>query len=151
DDPEVLFLDEPTDGVDPVGRRHIRDVLLACKEGGTTIFINSHLLSEVERTCDRVAILHKGRIVREGSVEELTRPTLRFRLGLDEAPGSPLPQVEGVAVAASNGHLEVSATDLGALNRLIDRLRGEDRTIAELTPMRSDLEDVFVETVQRET
>jgi ABC-2 type transport system ATP-binding protein len=151
DDPQILFLDEPTDGVDPVGRRHIRDVLLARKQGGTTIFINSHLLSEVERTCDRVAILHKGRIVREGSVETLTRPTLRFRLGLDEAPGSPLPQVEGVDITANNGHLEVSATDLDALNRLIDRLRGERRRIGELTPLRSDLEDVFVETVRRES
>lgn len=151
DDPEVLFLDEPTDGVDPVGRRDIRDILLARRQGGTTIFINSHLLSEVERTCDRVAILHNGRIVREGSVETLTRPTLRFRLSLDEAPGSPLPEVEGVGVEANNGHLEVSATDFDALNRLIDRLRGQGRRIAELTPLRSDLEDVFVETVERES
>lgn len=144
DDPDLLFLDEPTDGVDPVGRRHIRSVLLAARERGTTIFINSHLLSEVERTCDRVAILNHGRIVREGSVEALTRPTLRFRLRLDDASARPLPAVPGVALAARNGHLEAEATDLEALNRMVDELRRQGRLIAEMSPLRSDLEEVFV-------
>ena len=71
-DPDILFLDEPTDGVDPIGRKEIREVLLHFKEEGKTIFLNSHLLSEVEMICDEVAILDKGRLIRRGTVEELT-------------------------------------------------------------------------------
>ena len=65
-EPRVLLLDEPTDGVDPVGRAEIRDVLLQLKNEKRTVFLNSHLLSEVERLCDRVAILERGQVVREG-------------------------------------------------------------------------------------
>jgi ABC-2 type transport system ATP-binding protein len=67
--PDVIFLDEPTDGVDPVGRRDIRELLITLKKRGATIFINSHLLGEVELICDRVAILRKGKLIREGSVQ----------------------------------------------------------------------------------
>src|SRR5437867_11780295 len=70
-DPDLLFLDEPTDGVDPIGRKEIRDLLLDLKHKGKTIFLNSHLLSEVELICDRVAILNKGDLIKEGSVDEL--------------------------------------------------------------------------------
>src|SRR5215212_11345474 len=71
--PRVLLLDEPTDGVDPVGRREIRDLLREEAQGGTTVLLNSHLLSEIELTCDRVAVLRNGKVAAFGSVEELTR------------------------------------------------------------------------------
>ncbi len=149
DEPDVLFLDEPTDGVDPVGRRQIRDILLAARAHGTTIFINSHLLSEVERTCDRVAILHEGRVVREGTVQDLTTTARRFRLRLgDEHPiaaGDLL--IEGLRVVANNGAAEIEVPDLETLNRLVDRLRAERRLIAEISPVRAALEDVFIEVV----
>ena len=149
DRPEVLFLDEPTDGVDPVGRRHIRDILRATRADGTTVFINSHLLSEVERTCDRVAILDRGRVVRTGSVDDLTRPGRSYRVGVAEpaaVPAAALPGA-GVTVAARDGHLDVEADDLPALNALIDRLRAAGAVITELVPTRSALEDVFIEVV----
>lgn len=144
DEPEVLLLDEPTDGVDPLGRRHIRNVLLELRRLGTTIFINSHLLSEVERTCDRVAVLDRGRLVREGRVDELTDSLLRFRLRLAEAAPGPLPAVPGVQVRARNGHFELEAHDLAALNRLVDELRAGGRLIVELAPLRAELEEVFL-------
>jgi ABC-2 type transport system ATP-binding protein len=152
DEPDVLFLDEPTDGVDPVGRRQIRDILLATRARGTTVFINSHLLSEVERTCDRVAILHHGRVIREGTVEGLTAPAHCFRLRL--APGEP-PSAErlhamGAIVVGRNGALDVEVPDLETLNRLIDALRAERLLIAEVSPLRTALEDVFVEVVGEE-
>ncbi|MFH1177806.1 MAG: ABC transporter ATP-binding protein [Acidobacteriota bacterium] len=152
DEPEVLFLDEPTDGVDPVGRRHIRDILQDVRSRGTTIFINSHLLSEVERTCDRVCILHRGKVVREGKVEDLTRSTQRFKLRLaNGVPDDPARlAVPGAAITTQNGHLEVAAETLDALNTLVDRLRAERLLIAEITPIRSDLEDVFIEVVSEE-
>ncbi|MCS7271366.1 MAG: ABC transporter ATP-binding protein, partial [Gemmataceae bacterium] len=91
--PEVLFLDEPTDGVDPVGRREIRELMIRLREQGRTIFLNSHLLGEVELICDRVAILRQGRLVLEGSVDDLTRQRGCFEIGL--ASGEVLP-VEAV-------------------------------------------------------
>jgi ABC-2 type transport system ATP-binding protein len=152
DEPNVLFLDEPTDGVDPVGRRQIRDILLATRTSGTTVFINSHLLSEVERTCDRVAILHRGRVIREGTVEGLTRPTQRFRLRLASGELPPAERLRslGASVVSSNGSLEVEVMDLEALNRLVDALRAERLLIAEISPLRAALEDVFVEVIGEE-
>ena len=152
DEPEILFLDEPTDGVDPVGRRRIRDILLATRHGGTTVFINSHLLSEVERTCDRVAILHQGRVVRQGTVNDLTTPAMRYRvrLGDGQAAAPELLAGEGVSVVAGNGSFEVAVADLAALNRLVDRLRADRLLIAEVSPLRAALEDVFIEVVESE-
>ena len=70
--PRLLVLDEPSDGVDPVGRKHIRDVLQALEQQGVTIFLNSHLLAEVELFCREVAIIQKGKLALTGTVEELT-------------------------------------------------------------------------------
>lgn len=150
DRPEVLLLDEPTDGVDPVGRRHIRDVLIAERERGATILINSHLLSEVERTCGRVAILDRGRVVREAAVEELTRAGLRFRIRVEGGPEEPATAVSGVTLARCNGYFEVEADSIGALNAFVDALRRDGRLLTEVTPVRSDLEDVFVKLVEGE-
>ena len=152
DEPDILFLDEPTDGVDPVGRRDIRDILLAARAAGTTIFINSHLLSEVERTCDRVAILHRGRVIREGTVAGLTAPTHRFRMRLAEGAPPPPERLRelGARLTNDDGAIEVEVPDLETLNRLIDALRAERALIAELAPLRPELEDVFVEVIGEE-
>jgi ABC-2 type transport system ATP-binding protein len=147
DRPEVLLLDEPTDGVDPVGRRHIRDVLLAERERGTSILVNSHLLSEVERTCGRVAILDRGRVVREAAIDELTRGGLRFRVRAEGGVVEPATPVPGVGLTRCNGYLDVEAESLDALNALLDALRRDGRLLTEVTPLGSDLEDVFVKLV----
>jgi ABC-2 type transport system ATP-binding protein len=70
--PALLLLDEPTSGLDPIGIKEVRDIILDMQQRGATIFINSHLLSEVERTCSRVAIINKGRIVKSGNKEDLS-------------------------------------------------------------------------------
>ncbi len=70
-EPRLIVMDEPTADLDPIGRRSVRNQIAAIKERGATVFLNSHLLSEVERLCDRVAIVNKGRLVAEGSMEEL--------------------------------------------------------------------------------
>jgi ABC-2 type transport system ATP-binding protein len=77
--PDLLVLDEPTDGIDPLGRRQIRDVILQAGRRGATIFLNSHLLAETERVCDHVAVLHKGRVVKAGPLATLRR-TDAFRV-----------------------------------------------------------------------
>ncbi len=88
-DPNLIILDEPTDGVDPLGRREIRELMGRLKERGHTIFLNSHLLGEVELVCDRVAILQQGTLVREGTIAELTKQKGRYEIAV--APGQQFP------------------------------------------------------------
>ena len=155
-DPDLIFLDEPTDGVDPIGRREIRDVLLVLKEQGKTIFLNSHLLSEVEQMCTSVAILNKGKKIREGTVDDLTRVEAHFDLYTTPIPETTLmplqarfsfkpmdaqPQDKALASYRLNGG------DRARLNELIDALRQAQVEIDEVRPMRVSLEEKFVEVV----
>jgi lipooligosaccharide transport system ATP-binding protein len=149
-EPEVLLLDEPTDGVDPVGRREIRDLLQEEARRGRAILLNSHLLSEIEQTCGRVAILRKGRVVREGRIEDLTRQEARYRMvarPVDERLLEAF-RATGAAVERVNGHLILSVRDLAHVNDLVDRLRAQGVSLEELSPDRSTLEDVFVDLVR---
>ena len=149
-DPEVIFLDEPTDGVDPVGRREIRALMQQLKEKGKTIFLNSHLLGEVELICDRVAILQQGEVVRAGSVAELTHLQNHFILGL--APGQTFPredvQKEGYSVSPSGDLWEISLRDFQSIDPVIDLLRQRGLSIRHLVEKRQTLEDLFVQTVE---
>jgi ABC-2 type transport system ATP-binding protein len=149
-DPDVLLLDEPTDGVDPVGRREIRDLLREEAARGRAILLNSHLLSEIEQICNRVAILRKGRVVRQGRIEDLTRREARYRMVADPMDDGLLEafRATGAGVERVNGHLLLSVRDLAHVNALVDRVRAEGRQLQELTPDRSTLEDVFVDLVK---
>ena len=152
-DPDVLLLDEPTDGVDPVGRREIRDLLQEEARRGRAILLNSHLLSEIEQTCGRVAILRKGRVVREGRIEDLTRQEARYRMVARPADERLLEafRATGAAVERVNGHLILSVRDVAHVNDLVDRLRAQGGSLEELSPDRSTLEDVFVGLVRAES
>jgi ABC-2 type transport system ATP-binding protein len=149
--PQVLLLDEPTDGVDPVGRREIRDLLRdEAKINGTAVLLNSHLLSEIELTCDRVAMLRNGRVAAFGSVEELTRKTAQYKMvasPVDDALVAAFRE-SGAGVERVNGHMVLSVNDVEHLNALVDRLRAGGGVLSELTPVRSTLEDVFVDLIR---
>src|SRR5262249_50300205 len=134
--PDLLFLDEPTDGVDPVGRAEIRSILLEERQRGTSIFLNSHLLSEIERTCDRVAILSRGRILRTGTVADLTQTKLAYRVEAGPVAPALLESIREVAgtVASANGSLHLSVPSLEALNACLDRLRGAGNLIRQVAP-----------------
>lgn len=148
--PEVIFLDEPTDGVDPVGRREIRAIMQQLKEEGITIFLNSHLLGEVELICDRVAILQRGEVIREGTVAELTLRHNQFLIGL--APGQTFPREEvqkhGYLVHANGELWEVGLRDGQGIDPVVDFLRGRGLSIRHMVEKRQTLEDLFVETVE---
>jgi ABC-2 type transport system ATP-binding protein len=148
--PQVLLLDEPTDGVDPVGRREIRDILQNEAKKGKAILLNSHLLSEIELMCDRVAVLRKGKIAAIGSIEELTKNEEKYRMKaspVDERLLSALRET-GAGVQQQNGHLVLSVRDIEQLNAMIDRVRANGSQLSELVPVRSSLEDVFVDLVK---
>jgi ABC-2 type transport system ATP-binding protein len=151
-DPAVIFLDEPTDGVDPVGRREIRGMLQRLQERGKTIFLNSHLLGEVELICNRVGILRHGSLVREGSVEALTRQRGRFLIGL--APGQVLPQDDleqkGYTVRRDGDLWEVGLGDGQNIDPVVDLLRERGLSLRHLTEKRQTLEDLFLRTVGAE-
>lgn len=151
--PRVLLLDEPTDGVDPVGRREIRDLLRdEAKNNGTAVLLNSHLLSEIELTCDRVAVLRKGKTAAFGTVEELTRKGASYKMVASPIDDSLVAAFRhtGAGVERVNGHVVLSVDDVQHLNSLVDQLRARGGMLNELTPMRSTLEDVFVDLIRAE-
>jgi ABC-2 type transport system ATP-binding protein len=149
-DPEILFLDEPTDGVDPVGRREIRDLLQQLKARGKTIFLNSHLLGEVELICDRVGILQAGEMIRSGSIAELTQQHGMFEVGL--ADGQTMPSEElashGYAVTATGNLWEIGLKDGQSIDPVVDLLRSRGLSIRHLIEKRQSLEDIFIATVE---
>jgi ABC-2 type transport system ATP-binding protein len=148
--PELIFLDEPTDGVDPVGRREIRALMQELKERNTTIFLNSHLLGEVELICDRVVILQKGEIIEQGLISTLTRQRGLFLVGL--APGQPFPQEEAARLGykfSQNGEFwEVVLHDDQTIDPVVDLIRQQGLNLRHLTEKRQTLEDLFVQTVE---
>jgi ABC-2 type transport system ATP-binding protein len=148
--PELIFLDEPTDGVDPVGRREIRAIMHRLKDEGRTIFLNSHLLGEVELICDRVAILQKGEVIRQGTVAELTHQQNHFIIGL--MPGQAFPredvQKQGFSVNPSGEMWEVGLRDGQSIDSVVDLLRGRGLSLRHMVEKRQTLEDLFMETVE---
>jgi ABC-2 type transport system ATP-binding protein len=148
-DPEVIFLDEPTDGVDPIGRREIRELMGRLKEKGHTIFLNSHLLGEVELICDRVAILRKGELVREGTIAELTQQKGLFEIRL--AAGQIFPEAEvkslGFAVSAVGDIWEVPLKDGQSIDPILGLINSKGLNLRHLVEKKHTLEDVFVSMV----
>ncbi|MBL8176601.1 MAG: ABC transporter ATP-binding protein [Bryobacterales bacterium] len=148
-DPQLLILDEPSDGVDPVGRRQIREILQSLEQRGVTIFVNSHLLAEVEAFCRDVAILHKGKIVLQGKVRDLTAGK-GYRLSVAADIPEKLRQsllTGAAAFAPRETFLDIQFHERSAANAAIDLLRAEHIEIEALTPTTSTLEDVFIRSV----
>jgi len=133
--PQLLVLDEPSDGVDPVGRRQIREILHALEEKGVTVFINSHLLVEVELFCREVAILHRGKVALVGKVKDLTAGK-GYRLAATAVPESLASSLRESAVAASarDGLFEFQFADRERLNQAIDELRAGGAEIESVAP-----------------
>lgn len=146
-DPDLIFLDEPTDGVDPIGRKEIRDILLNLKKQGKTIFINSHLLSEVELISDRVAILNKGVLIKEGTVEDLTTEKETYSIQFsNEVTGTTLKEVlEGFIIdKIKPAGFELKVNNDEELNMVIDHLRRIGVIIKSIVPVKMSLEDMFI-------
>jgi len=172
--PDLIILDEPTDGVDPVGRRDIRNVLMKLRERGKTIFINSHLLSELEMICDRVAILVAGQVARQGTLNELTVTEQRYEIEIMTAddptrlrqrilqalptifpsqPPTPSGDLSGRLPAGQEVHLHgsilaIPGSDPHHIQELLDALRRAGLVIRRVQQLRPSLEDLFMEAVK---
>jgi ABC-2 type transport system ATP-binding protein len=153
-DPEIVFMDEPMSGLDPSGRREVRDLLLGLRAEGKTIFFSSHILSDVEALCDRAAILSQGRLIRSGTILEMTGEESTALEVV--AVGVDLDAIRTVSLAAP-AILSLSATPSG-VNLIIEdesRIDGALKIIREaggklvsINPRRRSLEDLFIKTEQ---
>ncbi len=147
-DPEIVFLDEPTDGVDPKGRLEMRALLQAMRDEGRTVFINSHLLGELEMICDSVAIMDRGEIVRQGTIAELTEKSQRYELRVrGEVPLELAGKLRDDGVEIEGERMSVYLRDAVAMQPVIDALRAGGVTIVELREVRQSLEELFMESV----
>ena len=158
-DPEIVFLDEPTDGVDPVGRKEIRHLLLKMRNEGRTVFVNSHLLGELELICDRVAILSQGEVVQQGALKDLLKVDGHYEIDLApdlsaNEPSDPQLRTDLEAMGAEiRGPLEAGATlhfstlDPVTLQPALDRIRAAGMVVSAMRPVRLSLEELFFESV----
>lgn len=154
--PDLIILDEPTDGVDPVGRKQIREVLRSLADEGASIFLNSHLLQEIELICDRVAILSKGSVRRTGSVEELTaaiaESPMVFRVATDRITAescfdvSIVSKVEDVAEGVLDIH--ASVPEQPQVDGLVDVLRSNGVSLLSMKRRDLTLEEAFLQIVR---
>ncbi|MEZ6196439.1 MAG: ABC transporter ATP-binding protein [Planctomycetota bacterium] len=164
-DPRLIFLDEPTDGVDPKGRREIRDVIAEIANRGATVFFNSHLLSEVEVICDKIAILNKGVLVKIGTVDEIKTAVSGKRTGLQVAfrcgaiPSDLAERLRdrGAALATSAGprgpetRFSIGVAAETEIDGLIDLLRSSGVSISSVRPDEVNLEDAFIDLISSQT
>jgi len=161
-DPALVFLDEPTSGLDPVGRREVRDIIHDLRAQGVTVFLNSHFLSEVEVTCDRVAIVKRGRVVRAGTLDELTGGATEVEI---RAGGLTAELVAGLARwgrvvdsrgTAENGQgdditrLMLTVDQPDALPAIADYLVTGGARLYALAPQRLPLEELFMRVMREE-
>lgn len=140
--PELLILDEPTDGIDPLGRVEVRSILLEEKQRGATILLNSHLLAETEKVCDRVGVLSLGQLKLEGTLEELRRSTstTRWTVTISGDPASALAS----GFVADGAHFAFEG-EVAALNAAIDSARSKGVQLTSVVPVKRDLEAVLTE------
>jgi len=149
-DPDIIFLDEPTDGVDPIGRREIRDILGELKKQGKTVFLNSHLLAEVESICDRVAILDKGRLIKTGPVHNLITVKPSYKIETAEIGDDITEEIKAAYPGAvvENNIITVVFDDKYMISGLIDLLRQNYIDILAVIPEKISLEDSFMQLIR---
>lgn len=145
-DPQVVFLDEPTSALDPLGRRQVREILLRLKAAGKTVFLNSHLLSEVEQVCDRVAIINKGTVVADGRPDELQASPAMTTIRLHGLTGELAAELRLLypGMQLEDNLLTTALDGREQIADLVTRLVAGGCRIYEVTPGHNSLEDIFV-------
>jgi ABC-2 type transport system ATP-binding protein len=151
-DPDLVILDEPTSALDPLGRREVRDLILSLKARGKTVFINSHLLSEIELCCDRVGIMHRGQMIRQGGIAELTEPSVSVEMrirGMTPALEQKLASF-GAGLTVSGEQVSLRLSDPPNVSALAPTIVASGAELLELRPQRETLEELFVRLVGQE-
>jgi ABC-2 type transport system ATP-binding protein len=142
-DPEFVVLDEPMSGLDPIGRREVRDIILDLRARGRTVFFSTHILSDTEMICDRVGLLVKGSLKAVGTIDELVSQEVPYwEVAVRGAVEGSLPC--GRVVSRRQDHILVRVDSQGDLRRLLSMLSGHGATLLSVTPARQSLEDLFI-------
>jgi len=147
-DPDLLIFDEPTSGLDPIAHKDIQDLILSLRDQGKTVFLSSHQLSDVERVCDRVAIINRGELVKIGSMEELLhagRTIITISKPQTGLVDQLTPVVEHVAAEGDRVRLYVESEE--TVHNVLDMIR-DKASLISVVPQRQTLEDLFVEIVR---
>ena len=151
-EPEVVFLDEPMSGLDPLGRRDVRDLILSLRKRGCTVFFSSHILSDAEALCDRVAIVAQGKLAACGRLDELLAFELQgWELVISEVPAAlaaTLPARFDPVHTLSHGRMALRLAANAEPDRVMMALRSEGARIESLNPIRLTLEDFFMKHVR---
>ncbi len=145
--PELLILDEPMSGLDPVGRKEVRDLIVEEANVGRTVFFSSHILSDVEMLCDRVCILRKGEVVVSGAMEDLVHSDVRrHEITLIDPPADLSKELESLATSAQRSGktfvLDVQGDE--SVKKVLERALAANVRVDAITPKRETLEDIFV-------
>lgn len=145
-DPELVILDEPTSALDPAGRLEVREILHALRANGTTVFLNSHLLTEVEHVCDRVAVVTKGRIVAHGTIAQIlgAQSAVRIHVQADGVALQPLLEPFG-SVVREDGALLVQGVERSRVPEIVQLLVNAGASIYSVEPLSATLEQRFLE------
>lgn len=147
--PKLVFFDEPMSGLDPLGRREVRDLMLQLQEEGTTVFFSTHILSDAETLCDRVAIIHRGELRGVGAVEELTKSVQGKVEVVWEGTQAPASMKALGAECHVTGETVRAVLPENQRDAAIDALRRERLRLIAITPLRTSLESYFVEKLQQ--
>jgi ABC-2 type transport system ATP-binding protein len=145
-EPDIVFLDEPTSGLDPMGRRLVRDVIRAQRERGATVFLNSHLLSEVEITCDHVAFIKDGEIVATRDLESFAQDEVRVLVRARRLSANAVNGLKAWSISAvvEGEQLSLTARSRDVLPEVLRHLVSSGADVYEFAPERASLEDLFV-------
>lgn len=149
--PEVVFLDEPMSGLDPVGRRQVRDLIASLRDEGKTVFMSSHILSDIEALCDRVAILQKGKLAHTGRLEEL-REKSGEKSGIEiivvetnsDAMKDALKDLPDATVSQTTNGARIEVSDEKDVDKVLSVLRQSNGRLVSVQPIKQSLEELFV-------
>jgi ABC-2 type transport system ATP-binding protein len=153
-DPKLLILDEPMTGLDPIGRKQIRDLILRTRDQGKTVFFSSHILSDVEMICDQVSIIVAGQIVDSGYIKDLLNPKILFyELEFNQSQKQRLSGIidKSLEITQRGKSIYIKAKDEIDLGKLNTRLIEKGVSITSVTPVKETLEDLFVKKVENKS
>ena len=146
-EPKLVILDEPLGGMDPIGRKEIRDIIVRFKDQGRTVFFTSHILQDIEMICDRVAIIVGGRIVKEGALRDLVSERVLFTEAIVAGLAPAAFAGVGESVSAQGDRVLLRIFDESKVDEVLDLVRAHRGRLLSLSPRTETLEDIFVETV----
>ena len=147
--PKLLILDEPTSGFDPIGRYMVRDLLVELKQSGVSIFLCSHILSEVEAICDRVVILDRGRTVRQGTLDSVLGSGRGFEIVFRDPADTVTAELtaRGITVETLENGTRIASNDEAEAQRLLDLIRGAGGVIVRYQAIGRSLEETFIQDI----